>query len=106
MTRRKICVVTTSRAEFGLLCGLMKAIKADPALQLQVIASGMHLEAGFGQTWRDIQGEGIRIDRKVRMRLTGSSEIANVKSISLGLKGFGEALSELKPDILVLLGDR
>jgi UDP-hydrolysing UDP-N-acetyl-D-glucosamine 2-epimerase len=84
----------------------MKAIKADRALQLQVIASGMHLEAGFGQTWREIQGEGIRIDRKVRMRLTGSSEIANVNSISLGLKGFGKALSELRPDILVLLGDR
>jgi UDP-N-acetylglucosamine 2-epimerase (non-hydrolysing)/GDP/UDP-N,N'-diacetylbacillosamine 2-epimerase (hydrolysing) len=106
MKRRKICVVTTSRAEFGLLSGLMKAIKADPVLQLQVIASGMHLESGFGQTWRDIQGEGIRIDRKVRMRLTGSSEIANVNSLSLGLKGFGKAITELKPDILVLLGDR
>ena len=106
MKRRRICVVTTSRAEFGLLSGLMKAIKADRVLQLQVIASGMHLESGFGQTWRDIQGEGIRIDRKVRMRLTGSSEMANVNSLSLGLKGFGKALSELKPDILVLLGDR
>lgn len=104
--RRKICVVTTSRAEFGLLCGLMKAIKADPALQLQVIASGMHLEVGFGQTWREIEGQGIKIDRKVRMRLTGSSNLANVNSLGLGLKGFGEAMSELKPDILVLLGDR
>jgi UDP-N-acetylglucosamine 2-epimerase (non-hydrolysing)/GDP/UDP-N,N'-diacetylbacillosamine 2-epimerase (hydrolysing) len=84
----------------------MKAIKADRALQLQVIACGMHLESGFGQTWREIQNEGIRIDRKVRMRMTGSSQVANVNSISLGLKGFGKALSELKPDILVLLGDR
>jgi len=104
--RRKICVVTTSRAEFGLLRGLMKAIKADRALQLQVIVSGMHLEAGFGQTWREIQSEGFKIDRRVRMRMTGSSPIDNVSSISLGLKGFGRALSELKPDILVLLGDR
>jgi UDP-hydrolysing UDP-N-acetyl-D-glucosamine 2-epimerase len=104
--RRKICVVTTSRAEFGLLSGLMKAIKADKVLRLQVIASGMHLEARFGQTWREIQAEGIRIDRKVRMRLTGSSEIANVNSLSLGLKGFGKALTELNPHILVLLGDR
>jgi len=106
LKQRKICVVTTSRAEFGLLCGLMKAIKADPALLLQVIASGMHLEEKFGQTWREIHGEGISIDRKVRMRLTGSSEIANVNSISLGLKSFGKALSGLKPDLLVLLGDR
>jgi len=104
--RRKICVVTTSRADFGLLRGLMKAIKADRALQLQVIASGMHLETGFGRTWREIQNESIRIDRKVPMRLTGSSELANLNSISLGLKGFGKALSDLKPDILVLLGDR
>jgi UDP-hydrolysing UDP-N-acetyl-D-glucosamine 2-epimerase len=104
--RRKICVVTTSRAEFGLLRGLMKAIKSDHALQLQVIASGMHLESGFGQTWREIQAEGFRIDRKVRMRMTGSSQIENVDSISLGLKGFGRALSELRPDVLVLLGDR
>jgi len=104
--RRKICVVTTSRAEFGLLSGLMKAIKADRALRLQVIASGMHLEAGFGQTWREIRDQGVTIDRKVRMHLAGTSAIANVNSISIGLKGFGKALSELRPDILVLLGDR
>src|SRR5207237_344051 len=71
-----------------------------------VIVSGMHLEAGFGQTWREIQSEGFKIDRKVHMRMMGSSQIDNVSSISLGLKGFGRALSELKPDILVLLGDR
>jgi UDP-hydrolysing UDP-N-acetyl-D-glucosamine 2-epimerase len=104
--RRKICVVTTSRAEFGLLCRIMRAIKADRALLLQVIASGMHLEARFGRTWREIQGEGIKIDRKVRMCLTGSSQIANVNSLSLGLKGFGRAISDLKPNIVVLLGDR
>jgi UDP-N-acetylglucosamine 2-epimerase (non-hydrolysing)/GDP/UDP-N,N'-diacetylbacillosamine 2-epimerase (hydrolysing) len=84
----------------------MKTIKIDRALQLQVIASGMHLETAFGHTWRDIQMEGIRIDRKVRMRLTGRAQIDNVNSINLGLKGFGKALSELKPDIMVLLGDR
>jgi UDP-hydrolysing UDP-N-acetyl-D-glucosamine 2-epimerase len=84
----------------------MKAIKADRALQLQVIVSGMHLEAGFGQTWREIQSEGFKIDRKVHMRMMGSSQIDNVSSISLGLKGFSRALSESKPDILVLLGDR
>lgn len=106
MKRRKICVVTTSRAEFGLLRGLMIAIKADRALQLQIIASGMHLEARFGQTWREIQAEGFRIDRKVRMRMTGSSRIESVNSISLGVKGFGRSLSELKPDLMVLLGDR
>jgi UDP-hydrolysing UDP-N-acetyl-D-glucosamine 2-epimerase len=104
--RRRICAVTTSRADFGLLRGLLKAIQADSALQLQVIASGMHLAARFGQTWRDIRSEGIKIDRKINLRLTGDSSVANLKSIGVGLNGFAEAFSELKPEIVVLLGDR
>lgn len=106
MRRRKICVVTTSRADFGLLCGLMKAVRSDSALRLQVIASGMHLSTAFGQTWREIEGEGIKIDRKIRMGLTGDSSLANLRSISLGLSGFAKVLAELKPEIVVLLGDR
>lgn len=106
MKQRKICAVTTSRADFGLMRGLLKSIQDDRALHLQVIASGMHLSRSFGQTWRDIEAEGIRIDRKVRQRLTGESGLANLRSIGLGLNGFGEALAELKPEIVVLLGDR
>lgn len=106
MKRRQICVVTTSRADFGLLCGLVKAIRADSGLRLQVIASGMHLASEFGRTWRDIEAEGIRIDRKIHLRLTGDSSLANLKSISRGLNGFAEAFAELKPEIVILLGDR
>lgn len=106
MRRRKICVVTTSRADFGLLRGLLKAIQSDSALRLQLIASGMHLAVRFGQTWRDIETGGIRIDRKINLRLTGDSSLANVKSIGIGLNGFAEAFSKLKPEIVVLLGDR
>jgi UDP-N-acetylglucosamine 2-epimerase (non-hydrolysing)/GDP/UDP-N,N'-diacetylbacillosamine 2-epimerase (hydrolysing) len=73
---------------------------------LQVIASGMHLAQGFGSTWRDIEAEGIKIDRKIRLRLKGDSNLANLKSISLGFKGFAESFAELKPEIVVLLGDR
>jgi len=104
--RRKICVVTTSRADFGLLSGLLKAIQSDSALTLQVIASGMHLSPDFGQTWRDIEAEGIKIDRKVRLRLTGKSSVDNLQSISWGMIGFAKAFEELKPEIVVLLGDR
>jgi len=104
--RRKICVVTTSRAEFGLLLGLLKAIRADSALRLQVIASGMHLAPEFGLTVREIEAEGLELDRKIDLRLTGVSGLANAKSIGLGLSGFAEALAELKPAIIVLLGDR
>ena len=106
MKRRKICVVTTSRADFGLLRGLMKAIRADSALRLQVIASGMHLSREFGMTWREIEAEGIKIDRKINIRMKGESARENVKSVSLGLNGFATAFAELKPEIIVLLGDR
>jgi UDP-hydrolysing UDP-N-acetyl-D-glucosamine 2-epimerase len=104
--RRKICAVTTSRADFGLLRGLLNAIQTDSALRLQVIASGMHLAPSFGRTWRDIEAAGIKIDRKINLRLTGDSSLDNLKSIAMGLNGFGEAFAELKPEIVVLLGDR
>lgn len=106
MKRRKICVVTTSRSDFGLLRGLMNKIQSDGSLRLQVIASGMHLSREFGSTWRDIEREGFRIDRRVRIGLRGDSSVANVNSIGAGLKGFGKAFAELKPEIVVLLGDR
>jgi UDP-N-acetylglucosamine 2-epimerase (non-hydrolysing)/GDP/UDP-N,N'-diacetylbacillosamine 2-epimerase (hydrolysing) len=106
VSRRKICVVTTSRAEFGLLNGLLKCIRADQALRLQVIASGMHLAPEFGLTVREIEAEGVKLDRKIDLRLTGESGLANAKSIGLGLAGFADALAELQPAIVVLLGDR
>jgi len=104
--RRKICAVTTSRADFGHLKGLLKAIRSDSALQLQVIASGMHLAPEFGLTWREIEADGFEIDRKINLRVTGDSSLLNLKSIAMGLKHFAEAFAELKPEIVVLLGDR
>ena len=106
MKRRAICVVTTSRADFGLLRGLICEIRDDPVLQLQVIASGMHLVKEFGSTWREIEANGIRIDKKIEMRMKGNSNAANLGSISLGISRFTSAFAELKPEILVLLGDR
>lgn len=84
----------------------MKSIQADPMLRLQVIASGMHLSREFGSTWKEITSEGICIDRKIGMRMQGRSSLDNLDSIALGVKGFGTALSELQPEIIVLLGDR
>ena len=99
-------MVTTSRADFGLLRELMHVIDSDRALELQVIVSGMHLARQFGQTWRDIEAEGIRIDRKIPMRTIGLSSTGNATSIGQGLKGFADAFAELKPQVVVLLGDR
>lgn len=104
--RRKICVVTTSRSDFGLLRELLKCIHADPALRLQVIASGMHLSPEFGLTIREIEAEGFRPDKNVDMRLTGRSGLANAQSVGVGVEGFANALAELRPAIVVLLGDR
>lgn len=106
MKRRKICIVTTSRADFGLLCGLIKSVRADSELRLQLIASGAHIGSAFGRTWRDIEAEGIGIDRKIPMRFTGKSNLDNLGSIAAGLRGFGKAFAEMKPDVIVLLGDR
>jgi len=103
---RAVCVATGSRADFGLLRWVMEAIRHTPGLTLQVVATGMHLSPEFGLTYRDIEADGFRIDRKVEMLLSSDTALGISKSMGLGLIGFGEALAQLKPDILVVLGDR
>lgn len=103
---RKICVVTGSRAEYGLLYWLIKEIADDRDLQLQLIVTGMHLSPEFGLTYRQIEADGFTIDAKVEMLLSSDTASGIAKSIGLGVIGFGDALSRLRPDILVVLGDR
>lgn len=104
--KRKICVVTGSRAEYGLLYWLMKEIQDDSALELQVIVTGMHLSPEFGLTWKQIEQDGFIIDRKVEMLLSSDTPVGISKSIGLGIIGFADALDCLQPDVLVVLGDR
>lgn len=104
--KRKICIVTGSRAEYGLLQWLMKEVAADRQLQLQTIATGMHLSPEFGLTYQEIIADGFRIDANVEMLLSSDSAVGIAKSVGLGVIGFADALDRLKPDILVLLGDR
>lgn len=103
---RKICVVTGSRAEYGLLSGLMHAIQDDSELKLQVIATNMHLSPEFGLTYRDIEADGFHIDKKVVMLLSSDTANAIAKSVGLGFMGFADAYEDLKPDMIVVLGDR
>ena len=105
-TRRKICIVTGTRAEYGLLYWLMKEMGADPDLQLQLIATGMHLSPEFGLTYQQIEADGFTIDAKVEMLLSSDSPVGIAKSMGLAVIGFADALDRLKPDILVALGDR
>jgi len=103
---RKLCVVTGSRADYGLLYWLMKDIQADTELQLQLIVTGMHLSPEFGLTWQNIITDGFEIDRKVEMLLSSDTPVGIAKATGLGIIGFADALTELQPDILVILGDR
>ncbi len=104
--KRKICVVTGSRAEYGLLYWLMKEIQDDSALELQVIVTGMHLSPEFGLTWKQVERDGFIIHRKVEMLLSSDTPVGISKSIGLGVIGFADALEYLQPDLLVVLGDR
>lgn len=103
---RKICVVTGTRAEYGLLYWLMKEIEADDELQLQLIVTGMHLSPEFGLTYKMIEQDGFHIDEKIEMLLSSDTPVGIAKSIGLGVIGFAESLARLKPDIMVVLGDR
>ena len=103
---RKICVITGTRAEYGLLRWVMQGIKDDPALSLQVVATGMHLSPEFGLTYREIEHDGFQIDRKVEMLTSSDSPAGIAKSMGLGLIGFAEVLSQLQPDLILVLGDR
>ncbi len=105
-SKRKICIVTGSRAEYGLLYCLMKEVAVDPDLQLQIIVTGMHLSPEFGLTYQQIETDGFTIDAKVEMLLSSDSPVGIAKSMGLGVIGFADALGRLKPDILVVLGDR
>ena len=103
---RTVCVVTGTRAEYGCLRWLMEGIRAAAGLRLQIIATGMHLSPEFGLTYRDIERDGFQIDRKVEMLLSSDTGTAVTKSVGLGLMGFSDALQELRPDLLFVLGDR
>jgi GDP/UDP-N,N'-diacetylbacillosamine 2-epimerase (hydrolysing) len=103
---RKICVITGARAEYGLLRWVMQGIKDEPALTLQIIVTGMHLSPEFGLTYREIEQDGFKIDRKVEMLTSSDTPVGIAKSMGLGLIGFADALNELMPDLIVVLGDR
>jgi len=102
---KKTCVVTGTRAEYGLLYWLMKEIELDKELELQLIVTGMHLSPEFGLTYKTIEKE-FKIDKKIEMLLSSDTSVGISKSMGLAQISFAEAYEDLKPDLLVLLGDR
>ena len=102
---RKICVVTGTRAEYGLLYWLLKEIEADSELKLQLIVTGMHLSPEFGLTYKEIKKE-FKIDKKIEILSSSHTSLDICAEMARVYEKFAPALAELKPDILVLLGDR
>lgn len=104
--KRKICVITGSRADYGLLRWVMQGIKDDPELTLQVIATGMHLSSVFGMTYREIEQDGFYIDASVEILLSEDTPLGIAESMASGISGCAKAFDQLKPDIILVLGDR
>lgn len=106
MAKRTICVVTGSRADYGLLFWVMRGIQQDPALALQVAVTGMHLAPEFGMTARVIESDGFPVSARIDSLLSGDTPAAITKSIGIGVIGFADAFERLQPDVVVLPGDR
>ena len=103
---KSICVVTGTRAEFGLLSSVIKLIDQSPKLKLQLIATGMHLSPEFGLTISEIEEAGLSVNYEIEMLLSADTPSAITKAMGVGLIGFADALRKLNPDLLLVLGDR
>ncbi|KIC63412.1 UDP-N-acetylglucosamine 2-epimerase [Chryseobacterium taiwanense] len=103
---KKVCVITATRAEYGLLKPLMKLIKDSDQLQLQIIVTGAHLSPEFGLTYKNIENDGFVIDEKVEILLSSDTSASIVKTMGMAMMGMADALPRLKPDLIVILGDR
>jgi UDP-hydrolysing UDP-N-acetyl-D-glucosamine 2-epimerase len=106
MNMRRVCVFTGSRADYHPLSALLGSVRDEPNVELQLLVSGSHLVESEGATSRQIRADGFSIDASVDMVLAGDSTIAVAKSLGLGVIGYADALSRLRPEILVVLGDR
>jgi GDP/UDP-N,N'-diacetylbacillosamine 2-epimerase (hydrolysing) len=106
LDKRKICVVTGTRAEYGLLYWVINKLNDDPDIELQILVTGMHLSPEFGLTYKQIEADGFHINKKIESILSSDSSVGISKSMGLGMIGFSEAYQELAPDMVLLLGDR
>ena len=104
--KRKICIISGTRAEYGLLRNLIRAIDSSNNFELQIIATGMHLEKKYGYTYKEIELDNFIINKKLDLELISDTPLGISRSTSIGLKKFSEALSDLKPDLVLILGDR
>ena len=103
---KKLCIFTGTRAEYGLLKPLITLLKSDPFFKVQLLVTGSHLSEAFGLTYKEIEADGFEIDKKVDLFLQSDSQKGIATSMGTGLTGFAEAMQELTPDAVLILGDR
>lgn len=106
MKRRKICVVTATRAEYGLLSGLLRELQSAPEVELQLVVTGTHLSAAFGSTVAEIERDGFEIAARLPIALDDDSANGVTRSLAAATSALGDTLAQLQPDLLVILGDR
>lgn len=104
--KRKVLVITGTRAEYGLMRWVLQYLHDDSEIELQIVATGMHLSPEFGLTYKNIIEDGFEINRKVEMLLSSDTSIGLSKSMGLGMISFSEVYDALNPDIILVLGDR
>lgn len=103
---KRICILTATRAEYGLLKNVIQKLTALSEFQVDVVATGMHLSPEFGLTYREIEQDGVRIDKKIEILLSADTPSSISKSMGLALIEFSEYFAEREPDLLIVLGDR
>ena len=104
--KKTICVVTATRAEYGLLKPLIFKLKEDKDINLKVVVTGMHLSPEFGFTYKEIMNDNIEIDERIEILMSSDTNVGVCKSMAMAIISFSEYFNRIKPDILVILGDR
>ena len=103
---RKICFITGTRADYGIMSGLMQRLRDTPGVRLQVIATGTHLSDRHGMTVDEILADGLPVDARVPMPGADGSPRKTVEAMGVELQGMAKAMERLGPDLIVILGDR
>ncbi|MDD5086537.1 MAG: UDP-N-acetylglucosamine 2-epimerase [Candidatus Nanoarchaeia archaeon] len=103
---RKICILTGTRAEYGVLKPIIKAVDNNPLLELSLVVTGMHLSQEFGYSFDEIKNDGFKIEGIVDMNPEDDTGISMAKSVGKGITGLSDVFEKIKPDILLIIGDR
>lgn len=103
---KKVCIVTGTRAEYGLLRTLIRKVKYDEQLELQLIVTGIHLSPEFGMTYKEIEADGFTIVEKLEILMSSDTSVGISKTMGLAMISFSECFARLDPDMIIVLGDR